>query len=625
MEVARPSIIDVSAEVEAITRREMKIRVGDYVVFLKRMGRKTGFWVWGRGEGTDVVLYGYGSFTDPREISMYELDDNVRKIIEFYAANWEYFLMKREAEIMLYGRIKVVPREATDKELLAMEIAKRLIEDHDVGFLKLKMGGSLSSLGIHCYEEGVWRECRDRVKTLIRGYLENMQALRTTKTVVDEILNNKIELLASRILEPTHTPLIAFENGVFNWEKFLETGSPLDALTGFDKNLYVFHKIPHQLNTGLVKELREGLETYLEIDTPPTTFRQIVALLQALSPKAYKLLESWAWFEDITPELLESRIAFLLEMIGRAMLPGYRVFGAIVFKDIFALLGPPNSGKSTFLLKLLGDLVLGRENYAATRLRYLGSANEETLWRTLGKLYNKLAVIAADVGRRDRVSDWSIIRSIAGGDIVTGRRLYGNPFDYYPAYKLYIGSNDPPKIKEEGEARKALLKRFKVIEFKNTFEEKEFRLDSLLAEQDIEALIICSLYALRLAYHRGSYSYTGIMDVEDALERYSNPSYALVMELVEKGRLKMDKDLKIKSADLYNLVIEYAEKKAKQELGEEAEEEEEEKPSITEKIPDPTQFTKELKASLARYGVKTRREKGYTFFVGLGEPRRQLL
>ncbi|MCD6340769.1 MAG: hypothetical protein J7L51_02320 [Desulfurococcales archaeon] len=619
-EIAKPKVVDVSAEVTTVTDRVMHIKVGNSVIFIKRSSKSYSMSVWALTNGK-VQLVARGEIRNPYDVVNLDLDDPLKDVVIFYLTNWDYFLEQKVAEIMLKGSIKVVPSKVTDKEALAYEIAKRLINEYDAAVLKLKVGDKLSNLGIYCYDGYVWHPCEEEIKSAIKNYLVGVQKYRVTKNVVDEVLKNKLELLNSIELDASdERPLIAFENGVFDWEAFIEGGDLSKALHEPYKDIYVFHKIRHRLNVDIVKEARKGLEKHI----PPTSSKDIIEILKALSPRAYSLLRSWAWFEGINESLLTSRIAFLLEATGRSMLPGYRLFGSVVFKDIFMLQGNKIAGKTTFLIGFMGNKILGKENYATTKLRYLGSDNEETVMRTLGKLYNYLAVIAPDVGKRDRVSDWSIIRSISGGDPQTGRRLFRDAFDYFPHYKIYIGSNNPPPINETGVAKEALLERIKVMEFKNRFEQSDFKIDTVLREEDIEVVIVCSLYALRAAYERGAYSFTGIIDVEDAINRYAYPEHRAVMEMVEAGLLKLDPTLRISSSDLYRLVCDYIIKKTK-EGSEGSEDEEEEEEEETLKLPDQSTFTKNLKKLLAPYKVKTVKKANVTYFKGIGEPKKGLL
>ncbi len=607
IQVARPKTIEIKADIIPVNKKEIWVQFKDLAIYIRK-GKSFEINIWGYRNGK-ITLVGTFKLDSPFDISTYDIDDELKNAILYVIEHWDFLQQQKVAEIILSARIRAFPSRISEKERLAREIALKLIEEYNAASISIRYD-KLYDHGVHCFRDGVWIPCEEELKNKIGELLHPYQKPKVTREVVSEVLANQIRLERNIEIDGTTIrPIIAFKNLFFDWERFLETGDLEKSLLEPDPTLFVQHRIPHYLNLELLKEVRKGLEIYI----PPTSTKDILRILRELSPGTYNLLESWAYFEGINKDLLESRIAFLLEMIGRAMFPGYHAFGSIVFKDVFLLLGPTDSGKSTFLQDFMGKTILGEENYKPVRLRYLGTDNEETLWKTLADLYNVLAVLALDVGKREKVSDWSVIRDISGGSAVTARRLYKNPFKYQPAYKIYISSNDPPPINETGVAREALLSRFKVIEFKNIFKKGELELKKLLSEQDIEVIIIAALYSLRLVRQRKKYSFTGIADVESIILEYTYPEYKIVRELIEVGKLKLDPTLRISSSDLYQLCFEWLREKRIEE-----EEEEEDKKKM--ELPSQSAFTKRLKKLLARYGVKTVVAKGKTYFVGIGEP-----
>lgn len=613
--IAKPKVIDVSADVVGISSKEMNVRFKNCVIFLEkgRSGLKLSVWCDEEGKLTPLVRT---QINDLWGVDGLDLENDVKDVIKYYVSNWEWLLEQKKAEILLRGNIKVLPSVPSDKETLAYELARKFIDSFGAVGVYYETSRGKSLAGIFCYENGTYSTCEEWLKSQYIKDLEKTQQLRATKAVLDEALNKVVALNSTTVSYENVRPLVAFENGVFDWEVFMETGDLSKSFKPFDKSLFILHKIPYTLD-DVLKNVRSGLEKYI----PPKTADEVLLILKQLSPKSYELLRSWAYFKDVSNELLNSRMEFLLEMIGRALLPGYRLYDSIVLKDIFVLLGPPNSGKSTFLISLLGDMILGSRNYAISKISSLTTDNAEDIRRLFGSLYNVLAVFLPDVSKRERVYNWSYVRSVSGGDPVEARRLKENIFWYYPAYKFYMSSNDPPRISEEGSAKEALLSRFKVMEFKNVFKGQEINLKSYLSEEDVKTLILCSLYAIRIAYHRNRYSHTGVFNIEDLWERYTEPSYKLVMELIERGQLQLNPALEITSGDLYQLVSDYARKKAKEELGEEADAEEMQI-KINSLLPgDQPSFTRKMKERLKRFGVTTSNNSGITVFKGIGVPK----
>jgi Predicted ATPase len=594
-------------ELIAIDEKRIVLRIKEkgLVLFIKK--EKSGYIVdvWTQGSSLKLDKY----ILDSSLVGLQGIPDpDLQSIIAHYISNWDLFLEGKIAEVLLSDSLAVIPRRPTDKEILAYELAKRLVEERGATALYVEVSRGKSLVGIFCYDRGHYYACEDEITTFIKRYLHEMQMLRVGKDVIDNVIKVKIPALNPVFVRESQRPLIAFENGLFDWEEFIMYGDLERALRPFDKSVVVLHKIPHSLNIDMVKQVRQGLEKYI----PPRSCRELLEVLRAMSQRVYELVKSWAWYDGVTPELLESRMCFILQMIGRALFPGYRLFGSIMFKDIFVLLGPTNSGKTTFLVNFMGEQILGKRNYSVVALSSLAHYDPEDVRRACGSLFNVLAVLMPDVSRRQRVYDWSLVRTISGGDPVEARRLRENIFWYYPAYKIYMASNDPPEIREEGEARRALLNRIKAIEFKNRFK-GDLNLEQFLKEEDREAVIIASIYALRIAYYQG-YAFTGVSDIEDLWLRYSVPVYRWVMEMVEKGLLKLDPSLSISSDDLYQLVIDYVREEVKKSERLAPDEE----PEVG--IPDQRSFTVKLKQHLARFGVKTINKHGKRYFKSIGVP-----
>ncbi|MEM4958784.1 MAG: hypothetical protein QXX12_02795 [Nanopusillaceae archaeon] len=545
---------------------------------------------------------------NPLDILGLSLPEDVKSAVGLALSNWDKELRKVEAAIAL-REVSIMPSSITDREYLTSEVVKMLVKKYNMARIKLKDNDKIIDYGYRCYESKYWAPCEDMVEKWISEALHDIQKVKFGKSALDDVLT-KLSIYNTIILKG-YTPLISFDNYVLDIESFLLTGDLRASIKQHSKDLYVFHHIPHQLNLDLLEEIRKGLEVYI----PPKKPEEILTIVKSMSPRFYELLRDITYFEGVDPKIHESRILFMLEMIGRGLVPGYTLNNTIIehFKDIFVLVGRKGTGKSTFLRQVLGDTILSEANYELVDLGKLGSGDPDEVEKALGKLARKNPLVAMhlDLSKRSRIYNWEKIRQASGGDPVPARRLYRDSFDYKPHWKLYISTNDPPPVNEEGSAREALLGRFRVIEVKN----KKVREKPLpkLDEKDVEVAIIASLYAIKRVYDTGEYSFTGISDIEDALNRYTYPEYNIVMEMLETGRLKLDKNLEISSSDLYQECMAYA-NEVKTKYGEEDEEEIERLYSL----PNQTEFTKRLKKLLAKYKVKTVSHHHYTYFKGVG-------
>lgn len=103
--------------------------------------------------------------------------------------------------------------------------------------------------------------------------------------------------------------------------------------------------------------------------------------------------------------------------------------------------GVSGSGKSQ-ILKILRDL-LGPSNVTNFQLQEFGNPN----MYALGKLHGKYANICYDMST-SKIKDISIFKQLTGGDPITGRNIYKEPFEFINYAKLTWVCNKLPLISE---------------------------------------------------------------------------------------------------------------------------------------------------------------------------------
>lgn len=132
----------------------------------------------------------------------------------------------------------------------------------------------------------------------------------------------------------------------------------------------------------------------------------------------------------------------IINFIQKAV--GYTLSGSIKEQVIFILFGGGNNGKSVFIdtiQTMLGD-------YATTvpievLMERKGRGNVET---TLARIKGARMIHASENDEDDQINE-GLIKQITGGEQVIGRFLYGNEFEYYPEYKLWLSTNNKPQVK----------------------------------------------------------------------------------------------------------------------------------------------------------------------------------
>jgi|SRR5690554_4466775 len=203
----------------------------------------------------------------------------------------------------------------------------------------------------------------------------------------------------------------------------------------------------HQDKIGILnKELDNNI---LQINTLDGVYDLSRGEMLAHDPKLYqsqitgagvsfKKPKVWIKFLNEIFKGDETIINFMQKAIG------YNLTGSIKEQKIFVLYGSGNNGKSVFMdtiQKMLGSYATTASTEVLMEKRGGGSV-ETTLARIRGARF----VTASETSAGDHLNE-GLIKEITGGEKVIGRFLYGNEFEYYPEYKLWIATNNKPRIK----------------------------------------------------------------------------------------------------------------------------------------------------------------------------------
>lgn len=134
--------------------------------------------------------------------------------------------------------------------------------------------------------------------------------------------------------------------------------------------------------------------------------------------------------------------ADLVPFLQRAV--GYTLTGETSEQCFFLLHGSGANGKSTFievLRRLLGSY--GRP----TSFKTLVDSNYgDGVSNNVAALDGLRLVTAVETNRGKRF-DEALIKQLTGGDQITARFLYGEYFDFYPKFKLWLAVNHRPEIR----------------------------------------------------------------------------------------------------------------------------------------------------------------------------------
>ncbi|MES0094581.1 phage/plasmid primase, P4 family [Mesorhizobium sp. M0030] len=155
----------------------------------------------------------------------------------------------------------------------------------------------------------------------------------------------------------------------------------------------------------------------------------------------------------------------VIKFVQRAV--GYTLSGETSEQCLFVLVGNGANGKSTLmnvLAALFGDYS-GTTPMQMLMVQRYGNQASNDLAALVGKRF-----VSASEGEAGAKLAEAKIKSMTGGDPITCRKLYQDFFEYQPRFKLWLATNDLPRIDGTSEG---IWRRFNVIEFPVTFAPNE--------------------------------------------------------------------------------------------------------------------------------------------------------
>ena len=142
---------------------------------------------------------------------------------------------------------------------------------------------------------------------------------------------------------------------------------------------------------------------------------------------------------------------------------GYSLTGRTDEHSLFFLYGVGQNGKTTFtetIRRLMGD--------------YVKRVDIESLLQSFGHGQTATPYVASMAGARIALSseipesrklNEPLVKDLTGGDTITARYLFANPFTFEPTHKLWLSGNYKPRISGTDEG---IWRRIRVIPFKVT-------------------------------------------------------------------------------------------------------------------------------------------------------------
>jgi putative DNA primase/helicase len=138
---------------------------------------------------------------------------------------------------------------------------------------------------------------------------------------------------------------------------------------------------------------------------------------------------------------------------------GYSLTGLTDEHAVLFSYGLGANGKTTlseFVLWLMGDYAL-KTDIESLMLHDKGSSPSPYIARLAGVRY----ALAAEVPEGRRLHE-SLVKELSGGDSVTARFLFGQPFTFKPSHKLWVVGNYKPRVSDTSEG---FWRRVRIIPF----------------------------------------------------------------------------------------------------------------------------------------------------------------
>ncbi len=212
-------------------------------------------------------------------------------------------------------------------------------------------------------------------------------------------------------------------------------------------NSNAFDQAPHLLGAKLA-DIPGAIERYAVLDLPSKSAKlaRPADMIQRVVNAAYDPSATCSRWDTFLQQITQGDVG-LIEFIQEAV--GYSLFGHTKEQVMFVLIGSGGNGKGVFtrtIFFLFGE-------YAAAMQSSLlkpGAINANNPSPALMRLRSKRFWACSEVPK-GMVLDEALTKQITGGDIITGRQLYGDQVEFLPVGKLWLSVNTMPRIRHDDE------------------------------------------------------------------------------------------------------------------------------------------------------------------------------
>jgi len=304
----------------------------------------------------------------------------------------------------------------------------------------------------HYYQNGYWKS--DQMKQ-VRKYIsaELSQIVEDEYLRVDEMFENATKedkKMIKPMLDETQNALksLGFKSYIDNVMELAT--SELPAHEGiFDKNPFLFI-----CGNGVIDlsdiSFTPHSPSYMISKTPTTDYDT-----KAKCPK-------WDEFLNTIFQGNDELIKYIQTAVGFSM------SGLKDFQGFFFCYGQGANGKSTFFNTI--KLVF-QDYYQSFPVDSLLTKNQTGTDYNIANLKGSRLVLSSEIPEGKKLNE-ALIKDLTGGDTISARRIYGDPFDFEPTHKLWMFGNHKPIIKGDDHG---IWRRVHLIPFEYKFSKDTIR------------------------------------------------------------------------------------------------------------------------------------------------------
>lgn len=214
---------------------------------------------------------------------------------------------------------------------------------------------------------------------------------------------------------------------------------------------------------------------------------------------------------------------------------GYTFTGHTDEHCLFVLYGTGSNGKTTFteaIRLLLGDYA--QRVSVESLMQSWGSGQAAT--PEVANMVGARFVLSSEIPENRKLNE-SLVKDLTGGDTITARKLFQNPFTFLPTHKLWIFGNHKPRVAGTDEG---IWRRIRVVPFNVTIPKNQRQRMSEVLEKFQEEMPGILGWAVLGCLLWQAVGLPAVDSVQAATAEYRNEQDLLQQFLEEKCEMQVD-------------------------------------------------------------------------------------